>query len=139
MLVGYRHYDTRDVDPLFCFGHGLSYTTYAYGDLTLGRDGTDVVVEVDVSNTGDRPGAEVVQVYVRRPESRIERPEKELKAFEKVWLDPGETTRVRLPITEQAFRHWDEHDNRWQIERGDVEILVGASSRDIRLRSTTTL
>jgi beta-glucosidase len=139
ILVGYRHYDTRDVDPRFCFGHGLSYTAYAYGDLTLGRDGTDVVVEVDVTNTGDRPGAEVVQVYVRRPESRIERPEKELKAFEKVWLDPGETTRVRLRVTEQALRHWDEHDNRWQIERGDVEILVGASSRDIRLRSTTTL
>ena len=139
IFVGYRHYDTWDVDPRFCFGHGLSYTTYTYGDLTLGRDGADMVVEFDITNTGDRPGAEVVQVYVRRPESRIERPEKELKAFEKVWLDPGETTRVRLGITEQALRHWDELDNGWQIERGDVEILVGASSRDIRLRSKTTL
>ena len=90
MLVGYRHYDTKDVAPRFCFGHGLSYTTFAYEDLGPRRAmGTDVVVEVDVTNTGPRRGAEVVQVYVRRPRSGVERPDKELKAFEKVWLDPG--------------------------------------------------
>jgi beta-glucosidase len=139
MFVGYRHYDTKDVSPRFCFGHGLSYTTFAYGDLTLGRDGRDVVVEVDVNNTGQRRGAEVVQVYLRRPGSRVERPDKELKAFEKVWLDPGETTRLRLQVTEQALRHWDESKSCWQTERGEAEILVGASSRDIRLRGTTTL
>jgi beta-glucosidase len=139
MFVGYRHYDTKDVAPRFCFGHGLSYTTFAYGGLTLGRDGMDVVVEVDVANTGHRRGAEVIQVYVGRSGSRMERPDKELKAFEKVWLDPGETTRLRLQLTEQALRHWDESESCWQIERGAAEILVGASSRDIRLRATTTL
>ena len=139
LLVGYRHYDTKGVIPRFCFGHGLSYTTFAYGALTLVRDGTDVVLEVDVTNTGPRRGAEVVQVYVRRPGSRVERPDKELKAFEKVWLEPGETTRVQLHLNEQAFRHWDESEGRWQTERGEAEILIGASSRDIRLRGTTTL
>ena len=139
VFVGYRHYDTKDVAPRFCFGHGLSYTTFAYGDLALGRDGTDVVVEVDVANTGPRPGAEVVQVYVRRPRSGVERPDKELKAFEKVWLKPGETTRLRLHLSERSFRHWDEPESRWAVERGDVEILVGASSCDIRLAATTTL
>ncbi len=88
VLVGYRHYDTKDVAPRFCFGHGLSYTTFAYGNLALTRDAADVGVEVDVTNTGPRRGAEVVQVYVRRPRSGVERPDKELKAFEKVWLDP---------------------------------------------------
>ncbi len=139
MYVGYRHYDSRDVVPRFCFGHGLSYTTFAYADLSLERRGTDVVVQVDVANIGDRRGADVVQVYVRRPRSRVERPDKELKAFEKVWLDPGEARRVRLSITEQAFRHWNEHESRWEIERGDAEILVGTSSRDIRLSATTAL
>ncbi len=139
LLVGYRHYDTKDIAPRFCFGHGLSYTTFAYGGLTLGRDGMDVVVEVDVTNTGHRRGAEVVQVYARRPRSRVERPDKELKAFEKVWLDPGETTQLRLQVAEETLRHWDESESCWEIERGEAEILVGASSRDIRLWGTTTL
>jgi beta-glucosidase len=139
MFVGYRHYDTKDVAPRFCFGHGLSYTTFSFEDLTVARDGRELEVEVDVTNTGHRRGAEVVQVYVRRPASRVERPDKELKAFEKVWLDPGQTLRVRLTVTERALRHWDKRDNRWTIERGEIEILVGASSRDIRLGAATTL
>ena len=139
MLVGYRHYDTNNVAPRFCFGHGLSYTTFAYGALTLIRKGTDLVVEVEVTNTGTRRGAEVVQVYVRRSGSSVERPDRELKAFEKVWLDPGESTRVLLHIPEQSFRHWDESESHWTIERGEAEILVGASSRDIRLSTMTTL
>ena len=139
LMVGYRHYDTRGVDPLFCFGHGLSYTTFAYGALTLERDGTDVVVEFDLANTGRRRGAEVAQVYVRRPRSGVERAEKDLKAFEKVWLDPGESTRVRLLLPEQSLRHWDETESHWAVERGEAVILVGASSRDIRLSATTTL
>ena len=139
VLIGYRHYDTKDVAPRFCFGHGLSYTTFGYEGLTLERDGTDLVVEVEVTNTGPRRGAEVVQVYVRRPRSGVERPDKELKAFEKVWLEPGETTRVRLHLSEQSFRHWDEPESRWAVEKGDAEILVGASSCDIRLSAMTTL
>ncbi len=139
MLIGYRHYDTKGVAPRFCFGHGLSYTTFGYECLTLERDRTDLVVEVDVTNTGRRRGAEVVQVYVRRPGSGLERPDKELKAFEKVWLQPAETTRVRLHLSEQSFRHWDEPGSRWAVEKGDAEILVGSSSRDIRLSAMTTL
>ena len=139
LMVGYRHYDTRGVDPRFCFGHGLSYTTFAYGALTLVRAGTDVVVEFDLTNTGQRRGAEVAQVYVRRPRSRVERADKDLKAFEKMWLDSGESTRVRLLLPEQSLRHWDETEGRWVVERGEVAILVGASSRDIRLSATTNL
>ena len=86
-MVGYRHYDTNDVVPRFCFGHGLSYSTFDYRALTLTRDESDVGVKVDVTNTGSRRGADVVQVYVRRPGSQIERPEKELKAFERIgWI-----------------------------------------------------
>jgi beta-glucosidase len=139
LMVGYRHYDTKGVAPRFCFGHGLSYTTFDYGALTLTRKGSDVVVEVDVTNTGPRRGAEVVQVYVCRPGSQIERPEKELKAFEKIWLDPGQSTRIDLHLGDHAFRHWDVSEGQWQIEPGEVEVLVGASSREIRLRGTTTL
>ena len=139
LLVGYRHYDTKGRAPRFCFGHGLSYTTFAYGDLTLVRDGTDLVVEADVTNTGPRPGAEVVQVYLRRPRSDVERPDKELKAFEKMWLQSGETTRVRLRLSEQSLCHWDEPASRWTVEPGDAEIMVGASSCDIRLSAMTTL
>ena len=139
LMVGYRHYDTRGVVPRFCFGHGLSYTTFAYGALTLERAGTDVVVEFDLTNTGQRRGAEVAQVYVRRPRSRVERADKDLKAFEKVWLDPGESARVRLLLPEQSLRHWDETEGRWAVERGEAAILVGASSRDIRLSATTNL
>ena len=116
VFVGYRHYDTNDVAPRFCFGHGLSYTTFAYGNLVVERDGADVVAEVDVTNTGTRRGAEVVQVYVRRPRSGVERPDKELKAFEKVWLEPGETSRVRLHLPGQSFRHWDEPESCWAVE-----------------------
>ena len=139
LMVGYRHYDTREVAPRFCFGHGLSYTTFEYSALTFVRNGTDLVVTVEVTNTGARRGAEVVQVYVRRPESQVERADKELKAFEKVWLEPGETTRVSLRLTEQAFRHWDVDESRWTIERGHADILVGSSSRDIRLRAAVTV
>ena len=139
MLVGYRHYDTKAVAPRFCFGHGLSYTTFSYEAQILTCDGADVAVEVDVTNTGSRRGAEVVQVYVRRPRSGLERPDKELKAFEKVWLNPGETTRVCLHLSERSFRHWDKPASRWAVEKGTAEILVGASSRDIRLSAMTTL
>jgi beta-glucosidase len=133
IFVGYRHYDTRNVAPRFCFGHGLSYTTFDYGDLVVGRDGTEVTIEVDVTNTGDRRGAEVVQVYVRRPESRVERPDRELKAFDKVWLDPGETTRAHLRVVARELCHWDVTENGWVLEPGAAEILVGSSSRHIRL------
>ena len=139
LMVGYRHYDTNGVEPLFSFGHGLSYTTFAYGALSLERAGTDVVVEFDLGNTGQRPGVEVVQVYVRRPRSGIERADRELKAFEKVWLDPGESTRVRLHLSERSLCHWDETAESWALERGEADVLVGASSRDIRLSGTTIL
>ncbi|HEY6426447.1 MAG TPA: glycoside hydrolase family 3 C-terminal domain-containing protein [Acidimicrobiales bacterium] len=139
IYVGYRHYDSKGVEPRFCFGHGLSYTTFSYENLAVGRLGSEVEVSVDVTNTGTRRGAEVIQVYARRPESRVERPDKELKGFEKIWLQPGETTRVHLRISEQDFRHWDEAEDSWEIERGEVEILVGASSRDIRLSAAVSL
>jgi beta-glucosidase len=139
LLVGYRHYDTKNVEPKFCFGHGLSYTTFSYGALVVGREGGAITVEVNIENTGERAGAEVVQVYVRRSHSIVERPDKELKAFEKVWLAPGEMTQVRLAIAERELCHWEASRGEWVLEPGEAEILVGSSSRHIQLTATTTL
>ncbi len=131
MLVGYRYYDTRHIEPSFCFGHGLSYTTFAYASPGARVDGQTAVVSVDIANTGGRPGREVVQVYVRAASSSDGRPDRELKAFQKVELDPGETATVSLPLDERAFAHWDRAARAWQVEPGDFDLLIGSSSRDI--------
>ena len=139
ILVGYRHYDTKNVEPRFCFGHGLSYTTFSYGDLVVRREEKILAIEVTIENTGERPGAEVVQAYVRRSHSLVERPDKELKAFEKLWLAPGETAVVHLDIAERDLCHWEASSGEWVLEPGEAEILVGSSSRQIRLTATMSL
>lgn len=133
---GYRFYDTRDVTPLFPFGHGLSYTTFAYGEPRLSSPrvapGETLVVEVDVENTGTRAGSEVVQLYVRPRTPRLARPFQELKAFAKLTLGPGATATARLTLDDRAFAAWDPKPHRWTIDPGPFELHIGSSSRDIR-------
>lgn len=143
IFVGYRYYDKKEVEPLFPFGHGLSYTTFAYSNLRVSpRSATPnelVRVRVDVTNTGKVAGKEVVQLYVRDHKATVARPEKELKAFAKVQLAPGQRKTVTFTLDREAFWYFDVVKNAWTTEPGEFDILVGASSRDIRLRETFTL
>lgn len=139
IFVGYRHYDARGIAPRFPFGHGLSYTTFGYGPLSVERDGDGAVATIDVTNTGERAGAEVVQLYVSDVSSSVDRPPTELAAFAKVRLDPGHTRTVRLSLDRRAFSFWDAERHDWVCESGEFEILCGSSSRDIRARATVTL
>jgi beta-glucosidase len=134
IFVGYRFYEARRVAPRFAFGHGLSYTTFAYGDIEVDR-GDTVGVWVDVTNTGDRVGAEVVQLYVRDVEASVRRPEKELKCFAKVVVEPGATARVHFTLDDRAFAFWDQAAADWRVEPGEFELLAGPSSADIRARA----
>jgi beta-glucosidase len=138
IFVGYRFYEARGIEPRFAFGHGLSYTTFSYRDLAVeSREGA-VGVSVDVTNTGDRTGAEVVQLYVRDVEARVRRPAKELKGFAKVVIEPGRTERVQFTLDDRAFAFWDTTSGGWRVEAGEFELLAGASSGDIRARTTYT-
>jgi beta-glucosidase len=130
--VGYRFHDTHDVPARFPFGHGLAYTTFAYGDIEVTGNGSELTVAVDVTNAGDRAGSEVVQVYVRDVESTLPRPAKELAGFVKLRLEPGQTARAEVPLGRRSFAVWDSRANDWLVEAGEYEILVGASSTDLR-------
>ncbi|MFE5326008.1 glycoside hydrolase family 3 C-terminal domain-containing protein [Embleya sp. NPDC056575] len=135
-FVGYRYYDARQMEVSFPFGHGLSYTTFDYADLrvTSREDGIDVAVTV--TNTGDREGHEVVQVYVAAPGDKVRRPVRELKGFATVLLSPGESRDVGVRITRADLAFFDVPADAWLVESGDHRIDVGASSRDIRLSAT---
>lgn len=130
--VGYRFHDTWSVAPRFPFGHGLTFTTFAYGDATVSGHGTDLVVSVPVTNTGTRRGSEVVQLYVHDVVSSVHRPAQELKAFARVTLEPGETREVELVLGHRSFAVYDVARARWAVEAGDFELRVGSSSRDLR-------
>lgn len=137
LLVGYRWFDAKAIEPLFPFGHGLSYTRFEYSGLRLvgGKDakGPALTVEFEVANAGEREGAEVAQVYVADVKSSLPRPAKELKGFRKVFLKPGERQTVSIPLERGAFAFYDPQRHGWVAEKGDFRIMVGASSRDIRL------
>jgi beta-glucosidase len=122
--------------PLYPFGHGLSYTTFRYSDLSTSRHGATVLVSVRVANAGRRAGAEVVQLYTRQRSSRNKQPLKQLRAFERVWLAPGESKRVRLALSVSDLAHWDVTRSRAVVESSRYDLLVGASSRDIRERAS---
>ena len=143
IFVGYRYYDEKEIEPLFPFGHGLSYTTFKYSNLRLSARSITanelLKVRVDVTNTGKVPGKEVVQLYVRDSKSTVARPPKELKAFAKVELAPKQTKTVSFTLDREAFWYFDVTQNTWATEPGEFEILVGASSRGIRLSETFTL
>jgi beta-glucosidase len=137
IFVGYRYYDKKDIAPLFPFGHGLSYTIFEYRNLQLSassiRGGETLTLSVEVKNAGTRLGKEVVQVYVRDVKSTLARPPKELKAFAKIELQPGEIRSVEFVLDGEALAFYDDVQHKWIVEPGEFEILVGASSRDIRL------
>lgn len=137
IYVGYRYYDTAKKSVLYPFGHGLSYTDFEYSDIKLSaekiKDTDTLTVTCKVKNIGDRYGAEIVQLYVRDCESTVFRPEKELRDFCKVFLEKGEEKTVSFELSRRAFAYYNININDWYVESGDFEILIGASSRDIRL------
>jgi beta-glucosidase len=143
LLIGYRWYDAHRLPVAYPFGHGLSYTSFAYRDLTVTvlADGDEPRVEVGltVTNTGDRAGRETVQLYVTDPQATVYRPEQELRAFAQVSLAPGQSAPVTLTLESRAFAYWHASGRRWVVEGGEFGLRAGASSRDIRLTGTVTL
>lgn len=132
ILVGYRWYDTKDVPVMYAFGHGLSYVEFEYGALTCKQKKDKIQVSFDLKNLGDMEADEVAQLYVKRLDSKVERAEKELEAFERVALKAGETKKVTLEFPVSELAHWDNETNGWVLEPGKIEILVGSASNDIR-------
>jgi beta-glucosidase len=142
VFVGYRYYDLADVEPRFPFGHGLTYTTFEYGEVSLSStevvDGATLTVTVPVTNTGDRAGVEVVQVYVADREASVARPPQELKGFARLPLEPGETATASVELDLRAFSFWSPDGHAWVCEPGEFEIRVGSSSRHIRATATVS-
>jgi beta-glucosidase len=146
IFVGYRYYDFKGIPPLYPFGHGLSYTTFEYSDLTIPdkvAQGETFDVSVTITNTGDVAGAEVAQLYVADKVSSLVRPLQELKAFRKVDLAPGESKEVTFTLNPRALSFYDPYANEgngaWVAEPGEFEILIGSSSRDIRASDSFVL
>ncbi len=138
VFVGYRYFDREDIAPLFPFGHGRSYASFEYGESSVERDGDEVTVTVPVRNVGNRPGKEVVQVYVRDEDPPVPRPPRELKGFETVRLDPGERRRASVTLDRDAFAYYDQ-DEGWVVSEGRFTLLVGRSAREIRDRVSVAL
>ena len=143
VFVGYRYYDKVDRKPLFPFGYGLSYTSFAYTKLEIDKkemqDTDTLTVRITVKNTGDCAGKEIVQLYVGDPHSHVIRPEKELKGFEKLELAPGEEKTAEFKLDKRSFAYYNTEIHDWYVESGVFEIMAGASSRDIRLKDTVTV
>jgi len=143
VFIGYRHYQSRGLPVRFPFGHGLSYTTFSYGPLTGVPEqlapGAGFQVAVEVTNTGARPGSEVVQLYIGDEEAALERPPRELKGFSRVHLAPGEKATVRFPVLPRDLAYWDPAESVWKADPGRFAVEVGASSADIRAAAVTEL
>ena len=139
IYIGYRYFDTAGKDVRYPFGYGLSYTNFEYSDIKLSasaiNEGEDLVVSFKIKNVGERDGAEVAQVYVSAPESKIYKAQKELKGFAKVFLKAGEEKEVNITLDSRAYAYYNVNINDWHVESGAYKILVGASSRDIKLES----
>jgi beta-glucosidase len=135
-----RTYRYFEGEALYSFGHGLSYTTFTYGDIRVNNRSTTneeaVIVEVEVTNTGDRAGDEVVQLYVSYPESEVIRPIRDLRGFDRIFLESGETKTVEFTLNTEELRYWDSEADAWVLEKGPVKLQVGASSADIRQEFT---
>ena len=143
VFIGYRAYEQRRLEPRYPFGHGLSYTKFAYENIQAPQGelpaGQPVPIGITVTNIGERAGAEVVQLYVRDVESSVRRPPKELKAFAKPFLEPGQRATIPFLLEPRAFQFWDAPTHQWKTEPGEFEILVGSSSTDIRARAFLTV
>ena len=139
IYVGYRYFDTYKVEPQFAFGHGLSYTTFEYSNLKIQAGKKNTTITFTLKNTGSVPGAEVAQVYVKQEKSTLPRPEKELKAFEKIFLQPGDSKLVKIVLDENAFHYYNDIENKWVMENGVYDIMIGASSRKIKLNGKVKL
>lgn len=135
LYIGYRYYETAGVKPAYPFGYGLSYTSFAYSDLKADEKGASFTL----TNTGSADGAEIVQLYVAKADAQIFRPARELKGFAKIFLRAGESQRVTIQLDDKAFRYWNVETNRWEIEGGTYQLLVGASCEDIRLQADVTV
>ncbi len=137
IFIGYRYYEKKDIEPLFPFGHGLSYTQFEYSNLKLDEEinavEDGIQLSLDVTNSGPYAGKETVQVYIREIKPRLVRPEKELKAFQKISLEPGETRTIQLRLTDEVCWFFDPKKRAWTFDPGTFEILIGTSSADIRL------
>ena len=135
LYIGYRWYDKEKIDPLFPFGHGLSYTSFDYSNLrAIPPKGSASVAafEFEICNTGDLAGKEIVQGYVKVSDSKIDRPRKELKKFTKISLEPGETQKVKFELSERELSFWNVDLHAWQVEPAEYIFEVGASAKDIR-------
>jgi beta-glucosidase len=132
LFVGHRWYDARGIEPLIPFGHGSSYTAFEWGAPIVSGAGTERTVEVSVTNVGDRPGSDVVQVYVGAPADVVKRPVKQLAGFAKVRVEPGSTATARIDLGVAAFRRWDVATSAWRIDSGRYRLLVAASAADVR-------
>ena len=137
VFVGYRYYASKDMEVLFPFGHGLSYTTFEYSNLSADKEQVNeselLNVSVDVTNTGSRAGKEVVQLYVAPKGGTIIRPVRELRAFEKIALAPGETKTVTFTLDKRAYAYWSTEIHDWHVERGEYEIQIGRNAQEIVL------
>ena len=141
VFVGYRHFDKSTVKPLFPFGYGLSYTSFAYKNLTISPPSSDqqVTMAFDVTNTGTRAGAEVAEVFVGDRHAPVPRPVKELKGFKKVSLTPGETKNLTVTLDRRAFSYYDVKSHAWTVAPGDFDLFVARSAADIELTGKVTL
>ncbi|MDU3336370.1 glycoside hydrolase family 3 C-terminal domain-containing protein [Paraclostridium bifermentans] len=143
IFIGYRYYDKKAMDVLFPFGYGLSYTNFEYSNLKISKNEIDdtekVTVSVNIKNIGDVFGKEIVQLYIRDKESSVTRPEKELKGFEKIGLEPGEEKEVTFILNKRSFAYYNVDLGDWHVESGEFEILIGKSSREIVLKEVITV
>ena len=143
VFVGYRWYESKSIEPLYSFGYGLSYTTYEYSNLVVERTplklGSSLNFTIDIENTGDMDGQEIVQVYVRDIEATVPRPLKELKGFEKVALKVGVKLTLEFTLVERDFAYWDTELKQWKVEPGQFEILVGTAANNIMARTVVEL
>lgn len=135
LYVGYRYYQTAEAPVAFPFGYGLSYTTFAWRDCRV----LSTEVSLTVENTGTRDGAELVQVYIEKPDARVFGPRRQLKAFCKVFLKAGESRTVTIPLDDKAFRYWNTRTDRWAVEGGEYVVCLGTSAADIRFRAAVTV
>lgn len=139
IFVGYRHFDKKNIEPLFPFGYGLSYTKFVYSNLKIEGTGDSYKLSFDIKNTGKVKGAEAAQVYVAAENAGVDNPVKQLKGFGRVTLKPGENKMVAVSLPADSFSSYDESKHEWVVNPGKYDVLVGASSRDIKLKGSVTV